>query len=70
MRPCGTRLLKLSMKIRMVGGVRRRFRVLMVWVYGSILEEVGIFLPKGCGLRWGWGRKSVFGMIFGVLINR
>jgi hypothetical protein len=23
-----------------------------VWVYGSILEEVGILLPKGCSLRW------------------
>jgi hypothetical protein len=70
MRPCSTRLSNLSMKSRMLGGVRSRFWVLMVWVYGSILEEVGILLPKGCGLRWGWSQKSISGMIFGVVINR
>jgi hypothetical protein len=53
----------------LVGGVRRRFWVLVVWVYGSILEEAGILLPKGCGLRWGWGQKSIYGMIFGLVIN-
>jgi hypothetical protein len=52
-----------------VGGVRSKFRVLMVWVYGSIFEEVGILLPKGCGLRWEWSRKSISGMIFSVVIN-
>jgi hypothetical protein len=44
-------------------------RVLMAWVYGSILEEAGIVLPKGCDLRWGQGRKFAYGMIFGVVIN-
>jgi hypothetical protein len=70
LRPCGTRLLKLSMMSRKMGGVQRSFWVLMAWVYGSILEVVRIVLPKGCGLRWGRGRKSASYMIFGAVINR
>ena len=58
MRPCGTRLLKLSMKTK-VGGVRMRLRVLIRLVYGSILEEVGIFSPKVFGSRWGRGLKFI-----------
>ena len=41
----------------------------MAWVNGSILEEVGIVLLKGCSLRWGWGQKSASSTIFGVVIN-
>jgi hypothetical protein len=69
LKPCGIRLLKLSMMSKKVGGGQRSFRVLMAWVYGSILEEVRIVLLKGCGLRWGRGRKSGSYTIFGAVIN-